>query len=229
MCTILHLETSTSVCSAALSHEGKILLNRENFDGQSHSTLVGVFAEEMMSYARQNGLNPDAVSVSSGPGSYTGLRIGVSEAKGLSYGLGVPLIAIPTHTLMAHQMRDRVEDGALLCPMIDARRMEVYAAFFDAQMNVVRPVSADIVDDGSYLHLLEKHKIYFFGNGAEKCRQVITHPNAVFVAGVHPLASAMTKLAEKAFRERQFADTAYFEPFYLKEFVATVAKNPLLQ
>lgn len=228
MSTILHIETATSVCSAALSQGANVLVCFENFQGQSHATLLGVFVEGIMKYVREKQLRLDAVCVSSGPGSYTGLRIGVSQAKGLSYGLNIPLIAIPTHKLMASQMQDKVEPDALLCPMIDARRMEVYSGFFDTSLNTIREISADIVDSNSYLDLLEQHKIYLFGNGAEKCKDVIKHRNAYFIPDIHPLASSMPLLAEKAFAEKDFVNTAYFEPFYLKEFVATVPKNKII-
>jgi tRNA threonylcarbamoyladenosine biosynthesis protein TsaB len=179
-----------------------------------------------MEYARQRRIRLDAVAVSSGPGSSTGLRIGVSEAKGLSYGLGIPLIAVPTARIMASMMKDNGD--ALLCPMIDARRMEVYATFFDRSLNVIRETSADVVGEGSYDDLLEEREILFFGNGAEKCRSVITHPNARFIENVHPLASGMIPLAEKAFADKAFVDVAYFEPFYLKEFVETIPKNKVI-
>ena len=225
MSVILQIETSTQVCSCSLSKERRVIANREDFQGQSHAALLGVFADDMLNEARRLQLPIQAVSVSSGPGSYTGLRIGVSEAKGLAYGLNIPLIAIPTPLIMASMVRDKAGADTLLCPMIDARRMEVYATFFDASLNVVKPTSADIIDETSYNGLLETHKILFFGNGAEKCRQVLRHPNAYFMDGVHPLASAMVPLAELFFNEKKFVDAAYFEPFYLKEFVATVAKN----
>lgn len=228
MPTIIHIETATEVCSCALSSGGNVLLSRENLNGQSHVTSLGVFVEEMMRFVRDNGMKIDAVSVSSGPGSYTGLRIGVSEAKGLSYGLEVPLIAIPTPKIMAWVMRGKVEPGHLLCPMIDARRMEVYATLFNANLEVVRATSADIVDGESYADLLEKQKILFFGSGAEKCKEIILHPNASFIPDVKPKAEAMTALAENAFAAADFVDPAYFEPFYLKEFVATVPKNKVI-
>ncbi len=228
MAIILHIETSTQACSCALSRDGAVIVNREEFEGQKHAALLGVFVEDIMTYAREKQLTVNAVAVSSGPGSYTGLRIGVSEAKGLSYGLNVPLIAVPTHLLMASQVQRRVEKDALVCPMIDARRMEVYAAFFDTLLNMVRPTAADIVTADSYAELLEQHTVYFFGNGADKCRQILTHPHAVFIPSVYPLASGMVALAEKAYAARDFVDTAYFEPFYLKEFVATVAKNKVI-
>jgi len=228
MPTIIHIETATEVCSCALSSGGKVLLNRENLNGQSHATSLGVFVEEMMQFVRDNGMKMDAVSVSSGPGSYTGLRIGVSEAKGLSYGLEIPLIAIPTHRIMAWMMKREAGPGHLLCPMIDARRMEVYTTVFNANLEVVRTTSADIVDKESYADLLEKQKILFFGNGSEKCKDIILHPNALFIPDVKPKASAMTALAENAFASADFVDSAYFEPFYLKEFVATVPKNKVI-
>ena len=228
MCTILSIETATPACSCALSRDGELLLSREDFRGQSHATLLGVFVDEIMKYVRKEGITLDAIAVSSGPGSYTGLRIGVSEAKGLSYGLDIPLIAIPTPLVMAAMVAERAGEDDLLCPMIDARRMEVYATFFNRTLETIRPTAADIVDGESYLDLLSRHKVHFFGNGADKCREVITHPNALFVEDIHPLATGMVPLAEQAFNEKRFVDSAYFEPHYLKEFVATVAKNKII-
>ncbi|WP_298647919.1 tRNA (adenosine(37)-N6)-threonylcarbamoyltransferase complex dimerization subunit type 1 TsaB [uncultured Proteiniphilum sp.] len=228
MCTLLTIETSTPVCSCALSRDGEILMNKENYEGRSHASLSGLFVHEIMEYAREQDISLDAIAVSSGPGSYTGLRIGVSEAKGLSYGLGIPLIAIPTARIMASMMKEKADEKTLLCPMVDARRMEVYATFFDRSLNVVRETSADIVEEGSYSELLEERKIIFFGNGAEKCRSVITHPNALFFDNIHPLASGMVSLAEKDFADKSFVDVAYFEPFYLKEFVATLPRNKII-
>lgn len=228
MSTLLTIETSIPVCSCSLSRDGEILINKENYEGQSHARLLGLFVHEIMEYVREQRIRLDAIAVSSGPGSYTGLRIGVSEAKGLSYGLDIPMIAIPTARIMASMMREKADEDTLLCPMIDARRMEVYATFFDRSLNMIRETSADIVKEDSYSDLLEKQKIIFFGNGAEKCRTVITHPNALFFDDIHPLASAMVSLAEKAFADKTFVDVAYFEPFYLKEFVATIPKNKVI-
>ncbi len=228
MPTILSIETATPVCSCSLSCDGNILLNRESHEGQSHASLLGVFVNEIMEYVRQNNLTVDAIAVSSGPGSYTGLRIGVSEAKGLSYGLDVPMIAIPTSRIMASMMKDKVDEKTLLCPMIDARRMEVYATFFDRSLNVIRETSADIIESDSYDNILNDSKVLFFGNGADKCKVLSTHPNAMFFDDIHPLASAMMPLAEEAFAMKDFVDSAYFEPFYLKEFVATVPKNKVI-
>ncbi len=228
MATILHIETATEVCSVALSRNGELLKNKISDQPQAHSSLLGLFVEETMQFTRSNNIKIDAISVSSGPGSYTGLRIGVSEAKGLSYGLNVPLIAIPTHKVMAYQIALTIEDNTLMCPMIDARRMEVYSTFFDSKLNVVRKTSADIVDEDSYTELLDKHPVVFFGNGAHKCKEVITHPNAMFIENIKPEAKSMIVLAEQAFEEKNFVDVAYFEPFYLKEFVATVARNKVI-
>ena len=229
MPAILNIETSTSVCSCALSLNGELILNKESFEGQSHATLLGVYVEEVMMFIRNNNIALDAIAVSAGPGSYTGLRIGVSEAKGLAYGLDIPLIAIPTPLLMASIAKNNIPSPqALLCPMIDARRMEVYATIFDTSLNEVRETSADIIDENSYADLLEKQTIFFFGNGAEKCKALLSHPNAQFIKDIHPLASGMTPLAEKAFVDKNFVDTAYFEPNYLKKYVAIVGKNKVL-
>ncbi|MCE5205730.1 MAG: tRNA (adenosine(37)-N6)-threonylcarbamoyltransferase complex dimerization subunit type 1 TsaB [Porphyromonadaceae bacterium] len=227
MPVILSIETSTPVCSCALSRDGELLVTREDFRGQSHASLLGRFVHEIMTLAREQNLLPDAIAVSSGPGSYTGLRIGVSEAKGLGYGLNIPLIALPTSRIMASMMLDKAGNDVLLCPMIDARRMEVYATFYDHSLHTIRATAADIVEEGSYADILSANKVLFFGNGAGKCKVHLTHPHALFADGVHPLASGMVSLAEQAFATGDFVDTAYFEPFYLKEFVATQPKNKI--
>lgn len=228
MSVILHIETATEVCSVALSANGEILQSKISDQPQAHSSLLGLFVEEVMEFVRSNNIKIDAISVSSGPGSYTGLRIGVSEAKGLSYGLGVPLIAIPTHKVMTEQVRGNAYPSVIFCPMIDARRMEVYSTFYDSGLNIIRATSADIVDENSYLDLLSEHQILFFGNGADKCKDVITHSNATFIKEVKPDAKAMISLAETSFQAKDFVDSAYFEPYYLKEFVATVPKNKVI-
>jgi tRNA threonylcarbamoyladenosine biosynthesis protein TsaB len=225
MPVILSIETSTSVCSCALSRDGVLLATRENFQGQSHASLLGRFVHEIMNFVREQHLTIDAIAVSSGPGSYTGLRIGVSEAKGLSYGLGVPLIALPTPRIMASMMQEKVDADTLLAPLIDARRMEVYATFYNQNLETIRATAADIVNEESYADILATNKVLFFGNGAEKCKVALKHPHAQFIDHVHPLASGMISLAEQAFAAGDFVDTAYFEPFYLKEFVATVPRN----
>lgn len=231
MAVILHIETSTSVCSLAVSKDGMVVFNRQNSDGMAHGTQLGVFVQEALEYCNANALSPDAVAVSGGPGSYTGLRIGVSTAKGLCYAKDIPLIAINTLQVLACELLFdfNTDEEALLCPMIDARRMEVYSAIYNRALNAVKPVSADIIDETSYRELLDKHKIIFFGDGAAKCKTALSHPNASFADGKHPLADYMVALAEKAFNAGQFEDVAYFEPFYLKEFMATTPKDKVLK
>lgn len=205
------------------------VFNEEDLKGPSHAVQLGVFVDEALSFVDSRAMPIDAVAVSCGPGSYTGLRIGVSMAKGICYGRNVPLIALPTLQVMCVPVllyQDLPED-ALLCPMIDARRMEVYAAVYDRALNVKRETAADIVDEHSYLEFLDKGPVYFFGNGSAKCREKITHPNAHFIEEMRPLAKWMFPLAEKAFLKGDFKDVAYFEPFYLKEFVASRPKKLL--
>ncbi|NDV97210.1 tRNA (adenosine(37)-N6)-threonylcarbamoyltransferase complex dimerization subunit type 1 TsaB [Dysgonomonas sp. 521] len=230
MSCILNIETATEVCSVAVSNQGKIIFEKEETKGPSHAVLLGQFVNEAIEYLRAEDIKPDAVAVSCGPGSYTGLRIGVSEAKGLCYGLSIPLIAISTLKLMAHGVAKRglTDSKSLFCPMIDARRMEVYDGLFDAALNELRPVSADIIDGESFSEFLQNNKIVFFGNGAGKCKDVLQHQNAVFLDNIYPKAADMVELAEAAYNDKAFADVAYFEPFYLKEFVATVPKNKVL-
>lgn len=230
MAVILNLETSTSVCSVALSKDGAVVFNRQNFEGHSHATHLGTFVEEALAYCKSNHLPLEAIAISCGPGSYTGLRIGTSTAKGLCYALDIPLIAINTLEVLACELLFdfNIDEEALLCPMIDARRMEVYSAIYDRALTAFKPVSADIIDETSYTEFLTNNKIIFFGNGAEKCKSSITHPNATFVADKHPLADHMIALSERAFSQEKFVDVAYFEPSYLKEFVATVAKDKVL-
>lgn len=225
------IETSTRACSVALSRDFDIEFSRETYEGPNHASVLGSYVEETMEYARKNGLMPDAIAVSAGPGSYTGLRIGVSEAKGLAFGLQKPLIAIPTLKAMCCQVMFRsdfmMEDGALYCPMIDARRMEVYMSLYDQALGEVMPASAQVVD-ADFLHdVLEQHIVYFFGDGADKCQQVITHPNARFIKDIKVLARDMMALCVQAFNRQQFVDTAYFTPFYLKEFQASKPKDLL--
>ena len=222
---ILHIETATKVCSCALSSDNKLLFNKVSYTEQSHAKLLGSFTEEAIHFARLNNIQINAISVSSGPGSYTGLRIGVSEAKGLAYGLGIKFIATPTLKLLASMVAEKVESDTLLCPMIDARRMEVYTSIYDKSLNTIEATSAKIIDDESFLNLLPNHKIAFFGDGAFKCKDIITHPNAIFIPDIHPLASGMIDLSLSAFKANNFEDIAYFEPFYLKDFVATKPKN----
>ena len=227
MACILHIETSTEACSVAISEDGFVEFKQEDLQGPSHAVQLGVFVDEALSFVDSHAMPLDAVAVSCGPGSYTGLRIGVSMAKGICYGRDLPLIALPTLEIMCVPvlLKHELPEDALLCPMIDARRMEVYAAIYDRSLNVVREIGADIVDENSYLDYLEEHPVYFFGNGAAKCKDKITHPNARFIDDIRPLARWMFPLAEKAKCNNDFKDVAYFEPFYLKEFVASKPKK----
>lgn len=220
--TILSIETSTNVCSVSLSVDGKCVFSRSNADGMNHATLLSPFIDEALNYLSPK--KPDAIAVSGGPGSYTGLRIGVSTAKGLSYGLEIPLIAVDTLEIMISMAKQKVVNAppnSIFCAMIDARRMEVYAAFYNLKGENIRDVSADIIDENSYSEILEKNTVYFFGNGASKCKSVIKHTNATFIDDIVPLAENMIPLAERAFLNKQFVDVAYYEPFYLKEFYTT--------
>ncbi len=227
MSCILHIETSTKVCSVAVSQDGAVIFEQQDTNGPAHAVNCGVFVQEGLSFAESHAIPLDAVAVSMGPGSYTGLRIGYSMAKGVAYGREVPLIALPTlqvlcvPVLLGHEL----EENALLVPMIDARRMEVYAAVYDRALREVRAVGADIVTADTYQEYLERGPVYFFGDGAMKCKDTVTHPNAHFIDGINPLAKNMFPLAEKAIALGQYADVAYSEPFYLKEFQATVGKK----
>lgn len=230
MSCILNIETSTNVCSVAVSENGACIFNKEDREGPNHAVLLGVFVEEALSFIDSHAIPLDAVAVSCGPGSYTGLRIGLSMAKGICYGRDVKLIAIPTLELMCVPLllNEKVaEDNALLCPMLDARRMEVYAQITNTALQTVKETSADIVEANTYDEYLQNNVVYFFGNGADKCKEVITHPNARFIENIVPLAKSMFPLAEKRMAEERFEDVAYFVPFYLKDFVAKEAKKLL--
>lgn len=230
MSYILHIETATEVCSVAISNNNEIIFYDEETKGPSHAVLLGKFVDEGIKYINSKQIKLDAAAVSAGPGSYTGLRIGVSEAKGLCYGLGIPLITIDTLKILSYSVLQEKEipKDALLCPMIDARRMEVYDTLYNTKLEELKPISADIIDKSSFSDILEERKIFFFGNGAEKCKDVISHPNAIFIDNVYPKASDMIQMATEAYLKRSFVDVAYFEPFYLKEFIATTPKNKVL-
>lgn len=230
MSCILNIETSTDVCSVAISDNGQVVFNKEDHSGPNHAVKLGVYVDEALSFIDAHGIPLEAVAVSCGPGSYTGLRIGVSMAKGICYGRDVKLFSIPTLELMAVPVllgEHPAEEDALIVPMLDARRMEVYAKVMDRALKEVRPIQADIVDAETYKEYLDRGTVYFFGNGAEKCMEVINHPNARLVKGIEPLAKNMAPLAEKRFVEGKFEDVAYFVPFYLKDFVAKMPKKLL--
>ena len=235
MAKIIILESSTEVCSAALSNDGRLIALKEDKSGQNHARLLTVFVEQLLAENAILANEIDAVAVSMGPGSYTGLRIGVSAAKGFCYAQQVPLIAISTLKAMAQKV---ISDyaaagqasgkGRLFCPMIDARRMEVYTCLLDENGDELEPVSAKIITDESFHDELQQNEIVFFGNGAMKCQSKIGHEKAVFLDNMGASAAWMCQLAEEAYTKKQFEDVAYFEPFYLKDFVATAPKNNVI-
>ena len=230
MACILHLETSTKACYVALSENGSLIFHKEDLEGPNHAVVCGVFVDEALSFANSHAIPVDAVAVSEGPGSYTGLRIGVSLAKGVCYGRDLPLLSVPTLKLLCVPVllgKEELPEDALLVPMIDARRMEVYSAVYDRSLREVRAIGADIVEANTYLPYLEAHPVYFFGTGAMKCKDVIQHKNAHFIEGIVPLAKWMFPLAERSLHLGEKQDVAYFEPFYLKDFVAIKSKSLL--
>ena len=238
MATILHIETSTNACSVAVSEDGQCIFEQvEHGEHGAGAEKLGTMVDEALSFTDNHAIPFDAVAVSCGPGSYTGLRIGVSMAKGICYGRDLKLIAVPTLELLCVPvlLREIIAGSSssdsqepLLCPMLDARRMEVYAALYDRALKPIRPVSADIVDADTYKEYLDQRPIYFFGPGAAKCMDTINHPNAHYIDGIEPIAKWMQPLAERRFLNEQFEDVAYFVPFYLKDFVAIKSK-PLLE
>ena len=229
MSTILHIETSTNVCSVAVSEDSQVIFQQDDRSGPNHAERLGTMVDEALSFTDNHAIPFDAVAVSCGPGSYTGLRIGVSMAKGICYGRNLKLIAIPTLELLCVPvlLREIPEEDALLCPMLDARRMEVYAGIYDRSLKPIREVGADIVTAETYKPYLDEHPVYFFGNGAPKCMETISHPNVHLIEGIEPLAKWMQPLAERRFLNEQFEDVAYFVPYYLKDFVAKLPKKLL--
>ncbi len=246
MACILHIETSTALCSVAVSEDSHVIYHEEDRgdDGRKGASAerLGTMVDEAMSFTDSHAIPFDAVAVSAGPGSYTGLRIGVSMAKGICYGRDLKLIAVPTLELLCVPvlLREELPDDALLCPMLDARRMEVYAALYDRALKPVRQVQADVVDAQTYAPWLEQRPVYFFGNGAAKCMDVIRNSgsaqadprivaNAHLLEGIEPQARWMQPLAERRLLDGQTEDVAYYEPFYLKDFVAKQPKDLLHQ
>lgn len=214
---ILCIETATKSCSVSLSQNGKTLQTIELVSDQySHSEKLTLFIEQILKDQQKSFSDLDAVAVSKGPGSYTGLRIGVSTAKGICYAIDKPLISISTLEAMAYGMYLQYPD-AIYCPMLDARRMEVYCAFYG---NKESEIEAKVLDENSFKEDLDKHSIIFFGDGSDKFKQIVEHPNAIFIDDVFPSAKNMSSLAQLTFDQKQFEDVAYFEPFYLKDFVA---------
>ncbi|MES5134860.1 tRNA (adenosine(37)-N6)-threonylcarbamoyltransferase complex dimerization subunit type 1 TsaB [Prevotella amnii] len=230
MSCILNIETSTNVCSVAVSEDGVCIFELQDSSGPNHAERLGSFVDEAISFTDNHAIPLDAVAVSSGPGSYTGLRIGVSMAKGICYGRDIKLIAVPTLELLSVPVllhNNNIPEDALLAPMLDARRMEVYSQVFDRGLKAKNSLEAKVIDEKSFKEYLDKGPVYFFGNGASKCKDMIKHNNAHFIDNIEPLAKYMFPLAEKRFLNNRFEDVAYFVPTYLKDFVAKSAK-PLL-
>lgn len=238
MALILNIETSTQVCSVSVSDKGLIKGFKESRDEKSHAKYLTVFINDLLNELKLPIGDFDAISVSKGPGSYTGLRIGVSTAKGLCYAKDIPLISVNTLQSMAYGLIRKVEeqhisipdfDQSLLVPMIDARRMEVYSAFFNPKGEFVRDVKAEIIDQDSYKDILSSQPMIFFGDGSEKVSDIIQDQSALFVPDFFASAVDMAKLSEKFYGEQKFEDVAYFEPFYLKDFVATKPKKNIFK
>ena len=228
MAKIIHIDTSTDICSVALSQEGLCIYNREDREGPNHARVLAPMVEEATGLADSRGVKLDAVSVSAGPGSYTGLRIGVSTAKGLCYGRNLNLIGVQTLELLCVPIlleHEEIPEDSLLCPMLDARRMEVYTALYDRALRPASEVAPMIVEDSSFCDVLEERPVVFFGNGAAKCKGIIKHDNAIYIDGIEPLAKNMLPLADKAIAQGKTEDVAYFEPFYLKDFIAGTSRK----
>ena len=219
MAIILSIETSTSVCAAALHESGNLIASQELHTPRSAASQLAVMVERLFSEAKISMKRLNAVAVSAGPGSYTGLRIGVATAKGICYGLSIPLIAIDSLHALASTIVNS-ETAELFCPMIDARRMEVYCCLLDRSFQVMEETQAKVIDEHSFLDYLGRQSILFFGNGALKCKTMLNHPNALFLENINCSAAGMGKLAFNKFHSGEFADLGLFEPNYLKDFVA---------
>ncbi|MGB6150721.1 MAG: tRNA (adenosine(37)-N6)-threonylcarbamoyltransferase complex dimerization subunit type 1 TsaB [Pricia sp.] len=226
---LLHLETATTNCSVSVAKDGHLLAIKEhNTPNYSHSEQLHLFIQKTLEEANLDFSDIDAIAVSKGPGSYTGLRIGVSAAKGLCFSLDIPLISIPTLTSMAHQANlgdADLGDVDFVIPVLDARRMEVYSAIFDRNLQQIRDTEAQIIDENSFAEYVAKGKVLLIGSGAEKCREILQHPNFTFDTSIVPSAKEMASLSHKKFKASELEDVAYFEPFYLKDFILQKKKS----
>lgn len=225
MTLILALETATKVCSVALYKDENLIDCKEEHGDYSHAEHLAVFAKDLLNKHHFEFKNLSAIAISKGPGSYTGLRIGTSFAKGLCYSLQIPLIAIETLKGMAELVREEIIADAYICPMIDARRLEVYSALYSADLKEMESIEATVIDEQSFAKYLDEKPVYFIGDGAEKCRPIITHSNARFEKISYPSAISIGALAITKYKSEMFEDVAYFEPFYLKEFIALKGKK----
>ncbi len=231
---MLHIETATQSCSVVISAGEQVLAVRETHIDRSHASVLTVFIEQLFRETKLQAADLDAITVSMGPGSYTGLRIGVSTAKGLAYGSRIPLIAVSTLKSMAagvvsghEDLINRYSGTRFLCPLIDARRMEVYSCIFDARLNKLKETSAEIIDGNSFREFLDGGTVFFFGSGVRKSKEILNHDNAVFIDGFNNSAKFMIHPALQLFESNSFVDASGFEPFYLKDFVATIPKNKI--
>ena len=223
MAYILNIETSTTNCSVALSKNGTVVgLKEDNSLEYSHAERLHVYIDEVLKTAKVSKDQLEAIAISKGPGSYTGLRIGVSAAKGLCYALSLPLISVPTLEALAHQVEN--PKGTIVA-MLDARRLEVYSAIYDASYNETRQTEAEVITLDSYKELLDLSPVYFIGNGVAKTQQLVSHPNAIFIENKLPSAAQMCTLTHAKFNDNDFEDVAYFEPYYLKDFIAIPSKK----
>ncbi|MBS9774912.1 MAG: tRNA (adenosine(37)-N6)-threonylcarbamoyltransferase complex dimerization subunit type 1 TsaB [Tenacibaculum sp.] len=223
MAIILNIETATKNCSVSIVKNGELMVLKELNDGNySHAEKLHPLIEEILEEAKITLNKIDAFAVSKGPGSYTGLRIGVSAVKGLSFSLNKPLISVETLESLANSIK--IDDGVIV-PMLDARRMEVYSSVYDKNYNKIREIRAEVINENSFSEYLLKGKVYFLGDGAEKCKEILTHKNAIFIDDKFPSAKEMAKLSFEKYKNSNFEDVAYFEPFYLKDFVVTPEKK----
>ena len=223
MATILNIETATKNCSVSISKNGKIISLKEFNDGNySHAEVLHSFIIDIVEEANILLNDLDAIAVSKGPGSYTGLRIGVSAAKGFCFALQIPLIAIDTLTSLSHAIS--IEEGIII-PLLDARRMEVYSAVFNQENEKIREIEAEIIDENSFSAYLNQQKVYFLGDGALKCQEIIKHDNAIFIDDMFPSSKEMGVLAFEKYKKSDFENVAYFEPFYLKDFIVVPEKK----
>lgn len=223
MALILNIETATKNCSVSLAENGKVIAIKELNDGNySHAEKLHVFIEQVMTESNKSLSELDAVAVSKGPGSYTGLRIGVSSIKGLCYALNIPLISVDTLESLSRQVEN--QEGYII-PMLDARRLEVYSSVFDTTHHQIREIKAEVLTANSFKEYLNKNKVYFIGDGVKKTKELINHPNAFFIDDKLPSANEVAVLSFDKFQKKIFENTAYFEPFYLKDFVVTRSKK----
>lgn len=228
MALILSIETSSVICSVALHNKGKLVDYAEDTTPNSHSAVLTILIEKLLAKQQIEIKNLDAIALSIGPGSYTGLRIGASVAKGIAFGADIPIVAVSTLKIIAYSAMESnisIEKNALICPMIDARRMEVYSALYSQNLEIIKEIKPEIIDEHSYKDILKDNKIYFCGNGAEKCKEIINNENSFFIDDIFASAKMMGDLAYKKFQNNEFENVAYFEPFYLKNAVVTKPKT----